>query len=250
MEQVEARPSSWSTEPKHGFLELLPLRVRPEPRFSSPNASLSEFGEHLLAGLYNHNAASEVKELHSALSTELSQLNRYAIDRAIQDLAEESALELARSLAVRLRAKFGDQTKSGDVIQAKPLNPSTVGIPRQGSPAENPLVEKSVKDIGKEGRAVIPEGKNLGGSTTQVGQTPDLVPPGGLRGNMEITANAVRTEIGASSSSQVDSAGTKSVSQLMSYDFIIFAGKLSFLMFGLGTLKVSLFPPPQRTRAK
>lgn len=224
MEQIGTRRNAWPTGPKPGFLELLSppstSRVPFQPRLTPSDDSLSEFGQHLLAGLHDPKARSEIKDLHTALATELSQLNQYAINLAIQDLARESAQELAQSLVARLRAKVGDQ------VQTKKAVASTVGTPNQ-----DPLVEKLNGD-NSSARAAISsgtasEGVKKDAPNSHIRQLPNPISAGGLR-TTEGTERTIQPEDEASSRPSVNPTVEDGVSRLPSYDFIIFAGKPLF----------------------
>ena len=105
--------SGWLPGSKPHFIALLPpvptIRFRSEPRFPT-NDSLAEFGHHIITSLHDYSDTAEEKDLSTAFTTEpLALFNQHAINRAIQDLARESAIELARSLVPRLKAKFEDR---------------------------------------------------------------------------------------------------------------------------------------------
>lgn len=233
MEQIGTRRNAWPTGPKPGFLELLSppstSRVAFHPRLTPSDDSLSEFGQHLLAGLHDPKARSEIKDLHTALATEISQLNQYAINLAIQDLARESAQELAQSLVARLRAKVGDQVKTKKAVasdQTKKVDFTTVGTPNQ-----DPLVEKLNGD-NSSAHAVISsgtasEGVNKDAPNSHIRQLPNLISAGGLR-TTEGTERTIQPENEASSRPSVNPTVEDGVSRLPSYDFIIFAGKPLF----------------------
>lgn len=233
MEQIGTRRNAWPTGPKPGFLELLSppssSRVPFQPRLTPSDDSLSEFGQHLLAGLHHPEAKSEIKDLHTALATELSQLNQYAINLAIQDLARESAQELARSLVARLRAKVGDQVQTKKAVasdQTKKSDFTTVGTPN-----EDPRVEKLNRDDSSAHAAIssgtVSEGVKKDAPNSHTGQLPNLVPPGGLR-TTEVTEKTIQPEAEAFSRPSINPAVEDGVSRLPSYDFIIFAGKPLF----------------------
>lgn len=230
MEQIGTRRNAWQTGPKPGFLELLSppssARVPFQPRLTPSDDSLSEFGQHLLAGLHDPKARSEIKDLHTALATELSQLNQYAINLAIQDLARESAQELARSLVARLRAKVGDQVETKKNNQMKKIDFSTASTPNQDLltaklNGENASAHAAISS------GTVPEGVKLDAPNSQTGQLPNLVPPGGLR-TTKASGKTVQPENEASPKSSVNPTLEDGVSQFPSYEFIIFAGKLLF----------------------
>lgn len=225
MEQIETRQNAWPTGPKPGFLELLSppssARVPFQPRLTPSDDSLSAFGQHLLAGLHDTQAKSEIKDLHRALASELSELNHYAINLAIQDLARESAQELSRSLVARLRAKVGDQVqiqKSVVSEQTKKFAASTVGTTSQDSLTERPNGENI------NARAGVTSGAAPEGVEKETSQLPKLVPPGGPRAP-EAFEKTIQHEDVASPTTLVNPIVEDGVSQLPSYEFIIFAGK-------------------------
>lgn len=225
MEQIGTRQNAWPTGLKPGFLELLSppssSRVPFLPRLTPSDDSLSKFSQHLLAGLHDPKARSETKDLHAALASELSELNHYAINLAIQDLARESAQELSRNLVTRLRAKVGDQvqTKKGVVSeQTKKFVVTTVGTTSQ-----DPLTERLNGDNTSAHAAIssvtVPEGVKKDSP-----ELPKLVPPGGLR-TPETIEKTTQQEDEASFTPSVNPTVEDRVSQLPSYEFIIFAGK-------------------------
>lgn len=230
MEQIETRQHAWQTGPKPGFLELLSppssARVPFHPRLTPSDDSLSEFSQHLLAGLHDPQAKSEIKDLHTALASELSELNHYAINLAIQDLARESAQELSRSLVARLRAKVGDQVQTKKAVfseQTKKFVASTVGTTNQASLTERPNGENISTRAGITS-GTAPEGVEKDARNSQTSQLPKLVPPGGLRIPEAVEKTTQREDV-ASFTPLVNPKVEDAVSRLPSYEFIIFAGK-------------------------
>lgn len=230
MEQVETRRNAWPTGPKPGFLELLSppssARVPFLPRLTPSDDSLSEFGQHLLAGLHDPKARSEIKDLHTALANELSELNHYAINLAIQDLARESAQEISRSLVARLRAKVGDQVQTKKSVvseQTKKFVASTVGTTNQDPPTEW-LNGDNTSAHAPTTTGTIPEGVKKDAPNSQTSQLPKLVPPGGLR-IPDAIEKSTQHEDAVSFTSSVIPTVEDGVSRLPSYEFIIFAGK-------------------------
>lgn len=230
MEQIGTRRNAWPTGPKPGFLELLSppsiARVPFQPRLTPSDDSLSEFGQHLLAGLHDPKARSEIKDLHTALATELSQLNQYAINLAIQDLARESAQELAQSLVARLRAKVGDQVQTKKAVASdQKINFDFTTV---GTPSQDPLVEKPNGDNSSAHAAISSsEGVKKDAPNSHIGQLPNLTPAGGLRATKG-TERTIQPQDEASSRPSVNPTVEDGVSRLPSYDFIIFAGKPLF----------------------
>lgn len=236
MEQIGTRRNAWPAGPKQGFLELLSppssARVPFHPRLTPSDDSLSEFGQHLLAGLHDPKARSEIKDLHTALATELSQLNQYAINLAIQDLARESAQELARSLVARLRAKVADQVQTRKSVasdQMKSFDVATVGTSNQDLLTGKLHGDKSfVYAAIRSGMA--PEGVKKEVPDSQTCQSPNLVPPGDLS-TIEAAEKSGQPEDQAISRPSVNSTVENGVSRLPLYDFIIFAGEPLFPAF-------------------
>lgn len=227
MEQIETRQNAWPTAPKPGFLELLSppssARVPFHPRLTPSDDSLSEFGQHLLAGLHDPQAKSEIKDLHTALASELSELNHYAINLAIQDLARESAQELSRSLVARLRAKVGDQVQTKKAVaseQTKQFVASTVGTTNQGPLTERPNGD-NISARGGITSGTAPEGVEKDARNSQTSQLPKLVPPG----TPEAVEKTTQREDVASFTPLVNPTVEDGVSRLPSYEFIIFAGE-------------------------
>lgn len=230
MEQIETRQNAWPTGPKPGFLELLSppssARVPFHPRLTPSDDSLSEFGQHLLAGLHDPQAKSEIKDLHTALAAELSELNHYAINLAIQDLARESAQELSRNLVARLRAKVGDQVQTKKAVvseQTKKSVASTVGTANQDPLTERPNGDNISTRAGITS-GTAPEGVKKDARNSQTSQLPKLVPPGGLRTPEAVEKTTQREDV-ASFTPLVNPTVEDGVSRLPSYEFIIFAGK-------------------------
>lgn len=230
MEQIGTRRNAWPTGLKPGFLELLSppssARVPFLPRLTPSDDSLSEFGQHLLAGLHDPEARSEIKDLHTALASELSELNQYAINLAIQDLARESAQELSRSLVARLRAKVGDQVQAKKAVaseQKKKFDATTIGTVIQ-----DPLTEKlngsNISTHAAISYGTVPEGVKKDAPNCQTSQLPNLVPPGGPR-TPEAIEKTTRHGDEASFTHLVNPTVEDCVSRLPSYEFIIFAGK-------------------------
>lgn len=228
MEQVGTRRNAWPTGPKPGFLELLSppssARVPFLPRLTPTDDSLSAFGQHLLAGLHDPEARSETKDLHTALATELSELNHYAINLAIQDLARESAQELSRSLVARLRAKVGDQVQTKKVV----VSEQTKKVVAPGATNQVSLTERLNRDNTSAHAAIssgtVPEGVKKDAPNSQTSQLPKLVPPGGLR-TPEAIEKITQHEDEASFTPSVNPTVEDGVSRLPSYEFIILAGK-------------------------
>lgn len=225
MEQIEARQNAWPTGPKPGFLELLSppssARVPFQPRLTPSDDSLSAFSQHLLAGLHDTQAKSEINDLHRALASELSELNQYAINLAIQDLARESAQELSRSLVARLRAKVGDQVQTQKAVvseQTKKFVASTAGTAYQDFLTERPYGDTISAPAG------IASGMAAEGVEKETSQLPKLVPPGGLH-TPEAVEKTIQHEDVAFSTTLVNTTVEDGISRLLSYEFIIFAGK-------------------------
>lgn len=221
------------------FMALLPpvptIRFRSEPRFPT-NKSLAEFGHHIIAGLHDYSDKEEDKDISTAFTTEpLARFNQHAIDRAIQDLAKESALELARSLVPRLKARFEDRvqtTKPDESSRKKTLeNSSPVEQLRNNnnavkpsgsgnlvekldsnSPAERTGVEKSAirRDKSAEKTFSATSSDYLLSDDLLVKDVPDLA---------EEKEREVAAEL------QIGPVLAKRISQLALHDFIILAGK-------------------------
>lgn len=251
MEQIGTRRNAWPTGTKPGFLELLSppssARVPFQPRLTPSDDSLSEFGQHLLAGLHDPKARSEIKDLHTALATELSQLNQYAINLAIQDLARESAQELARSLVARLRAKVGDQVETNKNNQPKKPDFATVSTPNQDLPTAR-LDGDNASPHAIKISGTVPEAVKLDAPNSQTGQLPNLAQAGGLR-TTEATGKTIQPENEPSSKSSANSTLEAGVSRLPSYEFIIFAGSHSFIFSILRVIHVYLCKAFKLTRA-
>lgn len=230
MEQIETRQNAWPTGPKPGFLELLSppssARVPFHPRLTPSDDSLSEFGQHLLAGLHDPQAKSEVKDLHTALTAEPSQLNHYAINLAIQDLARESAQELSRNLVARLRAKVGDQVQTKKALVSEQTKKSVA--PTVGTANQDPLKERpngnNISTRAGITSGAAPEGVKKDARNSQTSQLPKLVPTGGLRTPEAVEKTTQREDV-ASFTPLVNPTVEDGLSQLPSYEFIIFAGK-------------------------
>lgn len=230
MERIETRQNAWPTGPKPGFLELLSppssARVPFHPRLTPSDDSLSEFSQHLLAGLHHPEAKSEIKDLHTALASELSELNHYAINLAIQDLARESAQELSRSLVARLRAKVGDQVQTKKAVvseQTKKFVATTVGTTNQDPLTERPNGD-NISARANITSGTIPDAVEKDALSSQTSQLPKLVPPGGLR-TPEAVEKTTQHEDVASFTPLVNPTVEDGVSRLPSYEFIILAGK-------------------------
>ena len=232
-------------------MALLPpvptIRFRSEPRFPT-NKSLAEFGHHIIAGLHDYSDKEEDKDISTAFTTEpLARFNQHAIDRAIQDLAKESALELARSLVPRLKARFEDRVqtnkldessqkttleKSSPVEQFRnsnnPVKPFESGSPVEkldsNSPADRTGIEKSTIRRDKSAE-----------QTFSVAASDDFLSDDLLVKDVPDQANEKEREV--ATELQIGPVLAKRVSQLALHDFIILAGKTPPLWtFGLDSM--------------
>lgn len=227
--------SGWLAGAQPRFMALLPpvptIRFRSEPRFPT-NESLAEFGHHIVAGLHDYSDTEEDRDLYTAFTTEpLARFNQHAINRAIQDLAKESALELARSLVPRLKARFEDRNSTAKPDESRrnaPIeNSSLAEQHRKNSPVEPAKIGNSVENfspleragVGKTG--VLREG--LAEKTCTNTSSDDLLSDDLLV--KDIPNHDEEKERTVAAEFNIDSVLAKKVSQLALHDFIILAGK-------------------------
>lgn len=245
--------SGWLAGAQPRFMALLPpapaIRFRSEPRFPT-NESLAEFGHHIITGLHDYSDTDEDKDLSTAFTTEpLARFNQHAINRAIQDLAKESALELARSLVPRLKARFEER-----IPNAKPDESSRKATIEKSVPAEQLRNNDPVKQPGNDQLGNVQPGKDQPGNDNPVEKFDRNSPEEKAR----FETSAVRHDISADTTSsitssdyflsddllvkdvpdqagdiktevaaefQIDSVLAKRVAQLALHDFIVLAGK-------------------------
>lgn len=211
-------PSGWLPGSKPRFIALLPpvptIRFRSEPRFPT-NDSLAEFGHHIVTSLHDYSDTVEEKDLSAAFTTEpLALFNQHAINRAIQDLARESAVELARSLVPRLKAKFEDR-----VVTANPERFGTnVTLENSGATQrhvnDTTAEHSEAKDHASRDKANQETGGAAAAALPELRRSDDP----GFKGLAE---QAKPLESQANSEFQVDSM----LSQLALHDIIVLAGK-------------------------
>lgn len=225
MEPVIAS-GGWLVGAQPRFVALLPpgptIRFRSEPRFPT-NESLAEFGHHIVAGLHDYSDTEKDRDLSTAFATEpLARFNQHAINRAIQDLAKESALELARSLVPRLKARFQDRiptTKPDDNSRKATLeNCSPEEQLRNNEPAKESENENPVEKAVVHHSADEPVEKTSSITSSDYFLSDDLL----VKDNPD---QAVEKERELVAEFQIDAVLAKRVSQLASHDFIILAGK-------------------------
>ena len=234
MEPVIAS-GGWLVGAEPQFVALLPpgptIRFRSEPRFPT-NESLAEFGHHIVAGLHDYSDTEEDRDLSTAFATEpLARFNQHAINRAIQDLAKESALELARSLVPRLKARFQDR-----IPTAKPDDNSRKATLENCSPEEQPRDNEPAKESENENPVQKGDGSNQAekvvvhhSADEPVEQTSSITSSDYfLSDDLLVKDNpdqALQKEREFVAEFQIDVVLAKRVSQLALHDFIILAGK-------------------------
>lgn len=182
-------------------MALLPpapaIRFRSEPRFPT-NESLAEFGHHIITGLHDYSDTDEDKDLSTAFTTEpLARFNQHAINRAIQDLAKESALELARSLVPRLKARFEER-----IPNAKPDESSRKATIEKSVPAEQLRNNDPVKQPGNDQLGNVQPGKDQPGNDNPVEKFDRNSPEEKAR----FETSAVRHDISADTTSSITSS--------------------------------------------
>lgn len=225
----------WLAGAQPRFMALLPpvptIRFRSEPRFPT-NESLAEFGHHIVAGLHDYSDTEQDGDLSSAFATEpLARFNQHAINRAIQDLAKESALELARSLVPRLKARFENR-----ISTAKPDECSQKATLENSNPEEqlekndrakqsesdNPA-EKRDRNIAVEKTGIESSAARHDEKTSSTPSSDDFLSDDLLVKDVPNLPEEKEKEIAAEF--RIDSVLAKRVSQLALHDFIILAGK-------------------------
>lgn len=209
--------SGWLPGSKPQFIALLPpvptIRFRSEPRFPT-NESLAEFGHYIVTSLHDYSDTAEEKDLSTAFTTEpLAHFNQHAINRAIQDLARESAVELARSLVPRLKAKFEDRIVTSNPEQIH----KTVKV-------ESSFVEKIEKSPGVENAEAENHAESRDKTDILAATLPDFQPDDPSR-KAKQAKQAKTVESQVVSEFQVDSMLARKLSLLASHDIIVLAGK-------------------------
>lgn len=229
--------SGWLAGAQPRFMALLPpvptVRFRSEPRFPT-NDSLAEFGHHIIAGLHDYSDTEEDRDLSTAFTTEpLARFNQHAINRVIQDLAKESALELARSLVPRLKARFEDR-----IPTAKPDESSPNATVENASPGEqlrnNDPVKPSENDTLVENHDGNSPVEKTGVESTAV-QRDEFVEKTSSTDSSDYflsddllvkdDPDQAEKDTEVAAECQIDSVLAKRVSQLALHDFIILASK-------------------------
>ncbi|MCJ1470603.1 hypothetical protein MMC07_009249, partial [Pseudocyphellaria aurata] len=224
----------WLAETQPRFMALLPppptIRFRSEPRFPT-NKSLAEFGHHIVAGLHDYSDTEEDRDIYTAFSTEpLARFNQHAINRAIQDLAKESALELAKSLVPRLKARFEDRNSTATPDESSrraafensvPVKPVETGNPVENhSPPERTEVDES---------GVLRE--RLADTTSTNTSSDDLLSDDLLV--KDAPDHTEENERNVAAEFDINSVLAKKASQLALHDFIILADDCNSVEWGI-----------------
>lgn len=251
--------SGWLAGAQPRFMALLPLvptiRFRSEPRFPT-NESLAEFGHHILAGLHDYSDTDEDKDISTAFTTEpLASFNQHAINRAIQDLAKESALELARSLVPRLKARFEERTPTAEPDESSRNATVEKSVPaeqlRNSDPVKQPGNDNPVEKLDrnspeeKAGVEISAIRHDLSTDTTSSITSSDYFLSDDLLVK-DVPDQAGETNREVAAEFQIDSVLAKRVAQLALHDFIVLAGKMLRLCRWRLDFKIFLCAKAQR----